>query len=358
MIAEHMARAHREVPAVTWVEECDFEASPLETLLASVVKACAESLAEFPELNARFDGDSIVYLDRYDIGVAVQTDAGLVVAVVRGADAKSARGGRRRDPPASPRARAAGSLQPDEVRGSTFTVTSAGKLAGLLQTPIVNHPRSRSSASAGSRRAPVVRDGEVVVRRTGHDRGVLRPPRGGRRARRRVRARRDPPARSAAKAKRRGRGRRTARRRTRRRSSRPRARRISGPESAAVSVYVARSRRRRRRTPRRRACSGATGRRTTSGRRSRCRSSPSASPRADDSVDDRAAVTTTGASGGPETKPVGRGRVIAVQPVASCHVHPQRRGEVALHDRVGRGGRVGDRVCSPSRARRSAPTGT
>ena len=55
----------------------------------TVVKACADSLAEFPELNARLDGDAILYLDRYDIGVAVQTDDGLVVPVVRGANEKS-----------------------------------------------------------------------------------------------------------------------------------------------------------------------------------------------------------------------------------------------------------------------------
>jgi pyruvate/2-oxoglutarate dehydrogenase complex dihydrolipoamide acyltransferase (E2) component len=166
VIAEHMERAHREVPAVTWVEECDFENVALESLLATVVQACAESLVEFPELNARFDGDSIVYLDRYDIGVAVQTDDGLVVAVVRAAGEKSleeidaeirrlAEGAR------------AGSLKPEELRGSTFTVTSAGKLAGLLQTPIVNHPEVAILSVGRIAPRPVVRDGEIVVRKTG-----------------------------------------------------------------------------------------------------------------------------------------------------------------------------------------------
>src|SRR4029079_7779884 len=83
VIAEHMARAHREVPPVTWVEECDFEDVPLERLLPTAVKAGADSLREFRELNARLDGDAILYLERYDIGVAVQTDDGLVVPVVR-----------------------------------------------------------------------------------------------------------------------------------------------------------------------------------------------------------------------------------------------------------------------------------
>ena len=89
VVAEHMARAHREVPAVTWVEECDFENVPMDRLVAVVVKASAGALAEFPELNARLEGDEIVYLDRYDIGVAVQTEHGLVVPVVRGVDSRT-----------------------------------------------------------------------------------------------------------------------------------------------------------------------------------------------------------------------------------------------------------------------------
>jgi len=166
VVAEHMARAHREVAPVTWVEECDFEEVDLETLVASVVKACAETLREFPELNARLEGEDVVELDRYDIGVAVQTDQGLVVPVVRGADTRSVA-----DIDAEVRRLAdgarTGSLAPDEVRGSTFTVTSAGKLAGLFQTPIVNHPEV-AIVSVG-RVAPraVVREGEIVVRRTG-----------------------------------------------------------------------------------------------------------------------------------------------------------------------------------------------
>ena len=97
VIAEHMARAHREVPPVTWVEECDFEDVPLDRLLPIVVKACADALVEFPELNARLDGDAIVLLDRYDIGVAVQTEEGLVVPVVRGANEKTIDATRFRD---------------------------------------------------------------------------------------------------------------------------------------------------------------------------------------------------------------------------------------------------------------------
>ena len=167
VIAEHMARAHREVPAVTWVEECDFSGLDLKQLVPTVLKACAETLKEFPELNARLERDEIVFLDRYDLGVAVQTDEGLVVPVVRDCDTRSveelgadvarlAEGAR------------AGSLKPEELRGSTFTVTSAGKLAGVMQTPIVNYPEVAILSIGRIGPRPVVRDGEVVVAEIGY----------------------------------------------------------------------------------------------------------------------------------------------------------------------------------------------
>ena len=161
-----MARAHREVPPVTWVEECDFEGVPLDALLATVVKACADTLVEFPELNARFDGDAILYLDRYDLGVAVQTDDGLVVPVVRNANEKSVDELGTEIAALAERART-GALAAEELRGSTFTVSSAGKLAGLFQTPIVNHPEVAILSIGRVAPRAVVREGEIVVRRTG-----------------------------------------------------------------------------------------------------------------------------------------------------------------------------------------------
>jgi 2-oxoisovalerate dehydrogenase E2 component (dihydrolipoyl transacylase) len=166
VIAEHMARAHREVPPVTWVEECDFDDLPLDRLLPTVVKACADSLVEHPELNARLEGDAILYLDRYDIGVAVQTEDGLVVPVVRSADTKSIEELGAEIAALAERA-LTGSLAPEELRDSTFTVTSAGKLAGLFQTPIVNHPEVAILSIGRIAPRAVVRDGEVVVRHTG-----------------------------------------------------------------------------------------------------------------------------------------------------------------------------------------------
>ena len=163
VIAEHMARAHREVAPVTWVEECDFGRVGLDRLVATVLKACTEALKEFPELNARLDGSEIVELDRYDLGVAVQTEQGLVVPVVRGCDEKTIDELDEEVRRLADEARA-GTLAPADLRGSTFTVTSAGKLGGLLQTPIVNYPEVAILSVGRIADRPVVRDGEIVAR--------------------------------------------------------------------------------------------------------------------------------------------------------------------------------------------------
>ena len=166
LVAEHMALAHREVPPVTWVEECDFANVDLGRLVPIVLKAVAETLPDYPELNARLEGDEIVYLERYDLGVAVQTEQGLVVPVVRAVGEKTV------DELADEVARLAeaaraGTLKPEELRGSTFTVTSAGKLGGLLTTPIVNHPEVGILSIGRVAERPVVREGEIVVRPVG-----------------------------------------------------------------------------------------------------------------------------------------------------------------------------------------------
>jgi pyruvate/2-oxoglutarate dehydrogenase complex dihydrolipoamide acyltransferase (E2) component len=167
LTAEHMARAHREVPPVTWVEECDFGGVDLKLLVPTLLKAAAAALQDFPELNARLEGDEIVYLDRFDLGVAVQTDEGLVVPVVRACDSRSLE-----ELDADVRRLAdsarAGTLKPEDLRGSTFTVTSAGKLAGLFQTPIVNYPEVAILSVGRIAERPVVRDGELTVRPVGY----------------------------------------------------------------------------------------------------------------------------------------------------------------------------------------------
>jgi len=167
LIAEHMTRAHREVAPVTWVEECDFGAVDLKLLVPTVLKAVAATLKEFPELNARLEGNEIVYLDRYDLGFAVQTDQGLVVPVVRDCDSRPLEGIAAEVRRLAEEARA-GRLKPEELRGSTFSVTSAGKLAGLFQTPIVNYPEVGILSVGRIADRPVVRDGEIVARPIGY----------------------------------------------------------------------------------------------------------------------------------------------------------------------------------------------
>jgi pyruvate dehydrogenase E2 component (dihydrolipoamide acetyltransferase) len=166
-IVEHLTRAHREVPAVTFVEECDFTGADLAQLLPRVLKVTAAALQEFPELNARLESDEIVYLERYDLGVAVQTDQGLVVPVVRGCDTASldelaTEVGRLAE------AARAGTLKPEELRGGTFTVTSAGKLGGVFVTPLVNHPEVGILGIHRIAPRPAVVDGELAVRQLGN----------------------------------------------------------------------------------------------------------------------------------------------------------------------------------------------
>jgi pyruvate dehydrogenase E2 component (dihydrolipoyllysine-residue acetyltransferase) len=169
-IAEHLTRSHREVPSVTVVEECDFSTLSQErgerSYLPFVLQAVVAGLKEYPELNATLAGDEIVYWERYDIGLAVQTDQGLVVPVLRAADERSL------DELAAEAARLAegsrsGTLAPEELRGSTFTVTSAGRLGGLFATPLVNHPEVAILGLHRIGPRPAVVDGQVVARETG-----------------------------------------------------------------------------------------------------------------------------------------------------------------------------------------------
>jgi pyruvate dehydrogenase E2 component (dihydrolipoyllysine-residue acetyltransferase) len=164
---EHLTRAHREIPAVTWVEECDFSDVDLKRLVPLVLHAVTESLEEYPELNARVEDGELVLLDRYDIGIAVQTDQGLVVPVVHGADKLSLD---ELDAEVKRLAEAANAaeLKPEDLRGGAFTVTSAGKAAGLFVTPLINHPEVAILGVHRIEDRPVVHDGEIAVRRMGN----------------------------------------------------------------------------------------------------------------------------------------------------------------------------------------------
>jgi pyruvate dehydrogenase E2 component (dihydrolipoamide acetyltransferase) len=169
-IAEHLSRSHREVPAVTVVEECDFTHLSLTrgelSYLPFVLRATANALFRHPALNARLERDEIVYLDDVHLGVAMQTEAGLVVPVVRAAAGRSVEelAGEVADLGA---AASAGKLAPEQLRGSTFTVSSAGRLGGLFATPLVNHPEVAILGLHRIAPRPAVIDGAILVREIG-----------------------------------------------------------------------------------------------------------------------------------------------------------------------------------------------
>jgi pyruvate dehydrogenase E2 component (dihydrolipoamide acetyltransferase) len=169
-IAEHLARSHREVPAVTVVEECDFTHLSLTrgelTYLPFVLRATAGALGRHPALNARLDADEIVYLDDVHLGVAMQTEAGLVVPVVRDAGSKPVEQ-LAAEVAHLGAAAASGTLTPEQLRGSTFTVSSAGRLGGLFATPLVNHPEVAILGVHRIAPRPAVIDGAILVRDIG-----------------------------------------------------------------------------------------------------------------------------------------------------------------------------------------------
>src|SRR5262249_47740702 len=155
-IAEHMVHAKRTIPHYSYVDECDVtelvrlrdglrEASQHKgvriTYLPFVIKAVVAALKEIPLVNASLDesADEIVLHDRYHIGIAAATPAGLIVPVVHDADKKDVVQLAREVERLTSDARA-GKTKLEDLRGGTFTITSVGNIGGLFATPIVNHP--------------------------------------------------------------------------------------------------------------------------------------------------------------------------------------------------------------------------
>jgi pyruvate dehydrogenase E2 component (dihydrolipoamide acetyltransferase) len=126
-----------------------------------LTKACAGALKRYPALNSVMSDGQILTFDDVNVGVAVSLREGLVVPVVRGADAKSIEEIARETTDLADRARA-GSLGPDEVLGGTFTISVLGSVDGF--TPILNAGQSAILGVGKSADKPVVRDGEIVIR--------------------------------------------------------------------------------------------------------------------------------------------------------------------------------------------------
>ncbi|MBX9576631.1 MAG: 2-oxoglutarate dehydrogenase complex dihydrolipoyllysine-residue succinyltransferase, partial [Caulobacteraceae bacterium] len=127
------------------------------------VKAVVEALKEIPAVNAEIDGTDIIYKDHYAIGVAVGTDKGLVVPVLRDADALSLAGIEKGIADLGKAARD-GDLTLDQLQGGTFTITNGGIYGSLMSTPILNMPQSGILGMHNIVQRPVAVNGQVVIR--------------------------------------------------------------------------------------------------------------------------------------------------------------------------------------------------
>jgi 2-oxoisovalerate dehydrogenase E2 component (dihydrolipoyl transacylase) len=180
-IAEKMQMAKRQIPHFTYVEEVDVtelealrtqlntrygDERPRLTLLPLLMRAVVLAVRKYPEVNARYDDEAGV-VTRYNpvhIGVAAQTDAGLMVPVVRNAEARDPWSSATEVARLAEAARSGKALR-EELSGSTITITSLGPLGGIVSTPVINHPEV---AIVGVNRIvdrPVVRNGGLVARK-------------------------------------------------------------------------------------------------------------------------------------------------------------------------------------------------
>ena len=126
-------------------------------------KAVVESLKRFPAVNASIDGQDIIYHGYYDIGIAVSTERGLVVPVVRDADLLSMATIERTISDSAARARQ-GKLSMEDMQGGTFTITNGGVFGSLLATPIINPPQTAILGMHKIQDRPIAENGQVVIR--------------------------------------------------------------------------------------------------------------------------------------------------------------------------------------------------
>ena len=179
-IAKRLVEAQRNAAMLTTFNEVDmtpvmalrrkyqdeFQARHNGTRLGFMsffVRASVEALKRFPAVNASIDGDEVVYHGYYDIGVAVSTDRGLVVPVVRDADALSLAQIEDQINGYAEKARS-GKLGIEEMTGGTFTLSNGGLFGSLLSTPILNPPQTGILGMHKIQERPVVQEGQVAVR--------------------------------------------------------------------------------------------------------------------------------------------------------------------------------------------------
>jgi 2-oxoglutarate dehydrogenase dihydrolipoamide succinyltransferase (E2 component) len=182
-IAEHMVNSRRTAAHCTTIVEADLSAVtarrkelkeamgrrgvPL-TYLAFVARATVDALQRYPILNARLDGDEIVYQDQVNLGIAVALEKGLIVPVIRQAERLSLEGLAAGIADVAERARG-GKLEPDDVHGGTFTITNPGQFGAVLATPIINQPQ------VGILDLEAIVKRPVVISEDGSDAIAIRP---------------------------------------------------------------------------------------------------------------------------------------------------------------------------------------
>jgi len=175
-----MQESKRRIPHYTYVEEVDVgELEALRarlnakwgeqrgrlTVLAFLIRAVVLAVREVPQVNARFDDEAGV-ITRYDavhVGIATQTDNGLMVPVLRDAQARDLWSSAAEVVRLSDAARN-GKVVRDELVGSTITITSLGRLGGIVTTPVINHPEVAIVGVNKIAQRPAIRDGAVVAR--------------------------------------------------------------------------------------------------------------------------------------------------------------------------------------------------
>lgn len=178
-IAERLVKAQQEAAMLTTFNEVDLKAvmdirkqykDAFEKkhgvklgFMSFFTRAVVEALKEFPSVNASIDGNDVVYHGFYDVGVAVSTERGLVVPVVRDADTLSMASIEQRIGDLAVRARD-GKLAMEDMQGGTFTITNGGVFGSLLSTPILNPPQTAILGMHKIQERPVVVNGEIVIR--------------------------------------------------------------------------------------------------------------------------------------------------------------------------------------------------
>ena len=183
IIADHMVYSKQTAPDVVTFAECDlhrtavlrnqhkgqFKKDGLSlTYLAFAIAATARALREFPELNARVLDDAFVKLAEVNVGIAVDTDQGLVVPVIRNTDELTIRGIARAVADVAERARA-GNLTPNDLAGKTFTVSNPGRRGNLVGGAIISQP------NVGILRLGTIKKRVVVIEHDGEDLMAIHP---------------------------------------------------------------------------------------------------------------------------------------------------------------------------------------